>query len=84
VPFAAAEGRIAAECLAAYPPGIPNVLPGERLSGPNLADLRRTLEHGGVVRGAADPTLRTLLVVAEPVAQAIDAAAVRRLDVAVA
>jgi arginine decarboxylase len=68
VAVAAAEGRIAAECLAAYPPGIPNVLPGERLTATNLATLRRTLAHGGVVRGAADPTLRTVLVVAEPAA----------------
>jgi arginine decarboxylase len=65
VPIAAAEGRISVECLAAYPPGIPNVLPGERLTAANLANLRRTIEHGGVVRGAADPTLGTLRVVAE-------------------
>ena len=32
VPFDEAEGRIAAESLAAYPPGVPNVLPGERLT----------------------------------------------------
>jgi arginine decarboxylase len=62
VPIGQAEGRIAAECLAAYPPGIPNVLPGERLTAANLATLQHTLEHGGVVRGAADPTLRTVLV----------------------
>jgi lysine decarboxylase len=68
VALAQAEGRIAAECLAAYPPGIPNVLPGERLTAANLATLQRTLAHGGVVRGAADPTLRTVLVVAEPAA----------------
>jgi arginine decarboxylase len=68
VPIAHAEGRIAAECLAAYPPGIPNVLPGERLTAANLATLQRTLAHGGAVRGAADPTLRTVLVVAEPAA----------------
>jgi lysine decarboxylase len=66
--IAQAEGRIAAECLAAYPPGIPNVLPGERLTAANLATLQRTLARGGVVRGAADPTLRTVLVVAEPAA----------------
>jgi arginine decarboxylase len=75
VPVAEAEGRISAECLAAYPPGIPNVLPGEVLTGPNLATLRRTVEHGGAVRGAADPTLRTLLVVVEPAV-----AALRTLD----
>jgi arginine/lysine/ornithine decarboxylase len=72
-----AEGRIAAECLAAYPPGIPNVLPGERLTAANLGALQRTLAHGGVVRGAADPTLRTVLVVAEPAALATDGAHLR-------
>ena len=36
VAFDAAEGRVAAESLAAYPPGIPNVLPGERLTGETL------------------------------------------------
>ena len=65
MPIDAAEGRVSVECLAAYPPGIPNVLPGERLTAANLANLRRTIEHGGVVRGAADASLRTLLVVDE-------------------
>src|SRR5204863_69241 len=37
VPAADAVGRVAAESLAAYPPGIPNVLPGERLSADTLA-----------------------------------------------
>ena len=66
VPFAAAEGRIAVECLASYPPGIPDAIPGERFTASSLSSLRRTVEEGGVVRGASDPTLRTLLVVAEP------------------
>jgi arginine decarboxylase len=77
VPMTEAAGRIAAECLAAYPPGIPNVLPGERLTAANLASLRRTIEHGGVVRGAADPSLRTLLVVAEPEALEVGGARLR-------
>jgi arginine decarboxylase len=77
VPIAQAEGRIAAECLAAYPPGIPNVLPGERVTAANLATLQRTLAHGGVVRGAADPTLRTLLVVAQRAALEADGAHLR-------
>jgi lysine decarboxylase len=84
VPIAAAEGRIAAECLAAYPPGIPNVIPGERLTGANLANLRHTIEHGGHVRGAADPTLSTLLVVAEPAALTMRHTSLRELDGAVA
>lgn len=70
VPVSCAEGRIAAECLAAYPPGIPNVIPGERLTTEIIAHLVATVQDGGVVRGAADPTLQTLRVVREPAAAA--------------
>ena len=45
VPAAAASGRIAAESLATYPPGIPNVLPGERLTADTLHYIKHTLEH---------------------------------------
>jgi arginine decarboxylase len=65
VPFAAAEGRIAAESLAAYPPGVPNVLPGERLTGPTLDYIADSLAHGGLVRGASDRSLKTIRVVSE-------------------
>jgi lysine decarboxylase len=63
VPAAEAAGRIAAESLATYPPGIPNVLPGERLTGETLAYIQKTLEQGGSVRGASDRLLRTVRVV---------------------
>ncbi len=66
VPAGRAAGRIAAESLATYPPGIPNVLPGERLTAETLAYVRRTLELGGSVRGASDRQLRTVRVVIEP------------------
>jgi arginine decarboxylase len=59
-----AVGRIAAESLATYPPGIPNVLPGEILTAETLAYIQRTLELGGSVRGASDRRLRTIRVVA--------------------
>jgi arginine/lysine/ornithine decarboxylase len=65
VPAAEAVGRIAAESLATYPPGIPNVLPGERLSAETLAFAQRTLEQGGSVRGASDRLLHTVRVVVE-------------------
>jgi lysine decarboxylase len=65
VPAAQAAGRIAAESLATYPPGIPNVLPGERLTAQTLAYVRQTLELGGSVRGASDRLLRTVRVVVE-------------------
>jgi arginine decarboxylase len=63
VPFDEAAGRIAAESLAAYPPGVPNVLPGERLTRPTLDFIRKSVAHGGAVRGASDRELRTIRVV---------------------
>jgi len=63
VAFSRAAGRIAAESLASYPPGIPNVLPGERLSAETLSYIQHTLEQGGSVRGASDRKLQTLRVV---------------------
>jgi arginine decarboxylase len=65
VVFDAAEGRIAAESLAAYPPGVPNVLPGERLTRPTLDYIADSVAHGGLVRGASDRSLRTIRVVVE-------------------
>jgi arginine decarboxylase len=58
-----AVGRVAAESLATYPPGIPNVLPGERLSAETLAYIQNTLQLGGSVRGASDRLLHTVRVV---------------------
>jgi len=64
LPFEEAEGRVAAESLATYPPGIPNVLPGELLTTETIDYIRETLDHGGKVRGAVDRSLRTIRVVA--------------------
>jgi arginine decarboxylase len=66
VDFGAAEGRVAAESLAAYPPGVPNVLPGERLTRETLDFITESVAHGGYVRGAVDRDLRTLRVALEP------------------
>jgi arginine decarboxylase len=62
IPFEAAAGRIAAEGLAAYPPGIPNVLPGEKLTADTLDYVRESVAHGGFVRGSSDRELKTLRV----------------------
>jgi arginine/lysine/ornithine decarboxylase len=64
VGFRQAEGRISAEPLATYPPGIPNVLPGEVLTTETLDFIADSIDHGGYVRGAADRDLTTLRVVA--------------------
>ncbi len=63
VPAGDAAGRVSADALAAYPPGIPNVLPGERITAETLDFLRRTAAAPfGHVRGAADPELAQLRV----------------------
>ena len=65
VPIDKSVGRVAAESLAAYPPGIPNVFPGERLTPQTISYIQRTIEQGGTIRGLSDPTLRTVRVAAE-------------------
>jgi arginine decarboxylase len=66
VHWSQAAGRISADSLAAYPPGVPNVLPGERLTEEAISYLRGTAEApSGYVRGAADPALEMFQVVAE-------------------
>ncbi|MET8181255.1 ornithine decarboxylase [Streptomyces sp. NPDC005336] len=65
VPLDRAVGRVAAEMITPYPPGIPAVLPGERLKQPVLEYLRTGVEAGMNLPDAADPGLRTLRVVVE-------------------
>lgn len=64
-PLADAVGSIAAEMITPYPPGIPIVAPGERITRPVVEWLRAGLERGMYVTGAADPSLATIRVVAE-------------------
>jgi arginine decarboxylase len=64
VPAAAAVGRVSAELVAPYPPGIPVLAPGEIITAAALAALRAALAEGGRIAYAADPALATLQVVA--------------------
>jgi arginine decarboxylase len=66
VPAAAAAGRVSAELVAPYPPGVPVLAPGERVTAEIVAALRAVLADGGRVAYAADPRLETLQVVREP------------------
>lgn len=65
VPIAEAEGRVAAEMLTPYPPGIPAALPGERLDQEVLDYLRTGVEAGMVVPDATDQQVRSLRVAIE-------------------
>jgi arginine/lysine/ornithine decarboxylase len=65
VPCGEAVGRVAAEMLTPYPPGIPAALPGERLNAAVVDYLRSGVAAGMVVPDAADPSVRTVRVLAE-------------------
>ncbi|QEC47751.1 amino acid decarboxylase [Baekduia soli] len=64
VPVDAAVGRISCESIAGYPPGIPALLPGERITAGTVAYLRELVASGARLHGAADPTLATIHVLA--------------------
>jgi arginine/lysine/ornithine decarboxylase len=64
VPFGAATGEVAAELVVPYPPGVPILVPGERISGEKLTYLADVVRCGAHIRGAADPQLGTIQVVA--------------------
>ena len=55
-----AVGRRAAETITLYPPGIPWILPGERIEGAVLSEMLARQQAGGRVQGANDCSLTTL------------------------
>jgi lysine decarboxylase len=58
-----ASGRISAESLTPYPPGIPLVAPGERLTDDIIDYLRAGIEEGMYISGLSDPAFTTVRVV---------------------
>src|SRR5690606_9092973 len=67
-----AIGRISADSLAAYPPGIPNLMPGEEITEATVTFLQAVAASPtGHVRGAADGLVATFRVVRDPVAAAL-------------
>ena len=58
-----AAGRVSAESITPYPPGIPLVAPGERLTSDIIDYLRVGIEEGMYVSGLADPAFETVRVV---------------------
>ncbi len=62
VPLLQAVGRVCAELLCPYPPGVPLLFPGEYVTMEAAALLRATLAAGGAVTGAHDGTLATISV----------------------
>ena len=58
-----AAGRIAAETIELFPPGIPVIAPGWPIDGASLDALEQARAAGGRVV-ASDPSLETVAVVA--------------------
>jgi lysine decarboxylase len=65
VPASAAAGRVSAELIAPYPPGVPVLAPGELIAADAIESLRQAKAHGGRIAYAADPSLETFQVIAQ-------------------
>jgi len=64
VPWRESVGRVSAEMICPYPPGIPITAPGERLTSEVVDYLEQLAGAGVMVEGAADESLETFRVVA--------------------
>ena len=66
IPATPAAGRVAAEHITPYPPGIPVLLPGERIGAAALEYLLDGVRPGMVTPDATDPSLSRSRMVARP------------------
>jgi arginine/lysine/ornithine decarboxylase len=64
VPYEAATGRVAAETIAPAPPGVPRLVPGQRISERHVAWLVANRDAGAFLLDPIDPSERTVRVVA--------------------
>lgn len=65
IPLQQAAGRIIAEFIFVYPPGIPILLPGEVISQETIAYINEHLEVGLPIQGPEDKTLENIKVIFE-------------------
>jgi lysine decarboxylase len=65
IPFEESEGRIIAEFVMVYPPGIPIFIPGEIITKENLHYIRKNLEAGLPVQGPEDDEMKSIHVIKE-------------------
>lgn len=63
VPAEGSAGEIAADSVIPYPPGIPVLYPGERITDTVLQIIRQCREGGLPVHGMADPALQKIRIV---------------------
>jgi arginine/lysine/ornithine decarboxylase len=65
VPADKAAGRIAAELISPYPPGVPAIAPGEVITQEVLDYLASGVKAGMLIPDAADPEISSIRVVAD-------------------
>lgn len=65
VPFEESAGRVIAEFIMVYPPGIPIFIPGEIITEENLTYIQTNIEAGLPVQGPEDYDLKHLRVIKE-------------------
>ena len=65
VPFDDSEGRVIAEFIMVYPPGIPIFIPGEIITEDNLRYIKKNMEAGLPVQGPEDYDFKMLRVTKE-------------------
>ena len=64
VPIGESEGRVCSEFVMCYPPGIPILAPGERITGEILEHIQYAKEKGCSMTGSEDPDLQHINVLA--------------------
>lgn len=65
IPLKESAGRIIAEFVMVYPPGIPIFIPGEIITEENVSYIFKNLEAGLPVQGPEDSTLQMIRVIKE-------------------
>ncbi len=63
VPWEEALGKVSAEMIAPYPPGIPVINPGERISEEVWSYIESVRRRKGHMHGPSDPQLDSLLII---------------------
>jgi arginine decarboxylase len=65
IPFHESVGRISAEFIMVYPPGIPIFIPGEIITEENIAYIMKNIRAGLPVQGLEDESFKTIKVIKE-------------------
>ncbi len=65
IPLKESSGRIIAEFVMVYPPGIPIFIPGEIITEENISYIFKNLDAGLPVQGPEDSTLHMIRVIKE-------------------